>query len=146
MDGRPNSRGRFEHTTHDRATTLGIRNLFSLDAFITLLCLARKGELLDEDPLHSLPALCAYDVFPRVLYRHLPLAHKWQVLYRCIERIYWLKLYGDGVYFKLGIETIEDNLASLRTDPAKPLVMKSGLRWPRLVSANEATGDADQER
>lgn len=141
IEGKPNFSGRFEHTTHDREMTYGIRNLFSLEAFMTLLCLARKGELLEEDPLHFLPMYGAYDIFPRVLYRHPPLEYQWESLYRCIERVYWLRTYGNGGFYPLGIETIAANLKSLKDNPNRPLRMQSGPR-KFSVETNDADGGA----
>jgi hypothetical protein len=134
FDGAPNNLGRYVHSNPDRAMTLGIRNHFSLDAFLTLLCLARKGELLEEDPQHFLPATCAFDIFPRVLYAHPQLAYRWEGLYACLERIYWRRLYGDGIYYSREIGTVRANLHALQANPAAALTMLSGRRVRNLNS------------
>ena len=132
FDEAPNSLGRYEHSNPDRSMILGIRNHFALDAFLALLCLARKGELLEEDPQHFLPATCAFDIFPRVLYTYPPLAYRWENLYACLERIYWRRLYGNGAYFLREIGTVRANLQALQIDSTSVLPMLSGNRVPKL--------------
>jgi hypothetical protein len=128
FDGIPNRLGRYIHSLPDRAMILGIRNHFSLDAFLALLCLARKGELLEQDPQHFLPASRAFDIFPRVLAKYPPLAYRWEDLFHCLNRIYWQRVYGDGMYYTMDIATVSAGLQMLRTDPGSTLQMMSGKR------------------
>jgi len=132
FDGAPNGLGRYAHSSPDREMTLGLRNLLSLDAFLALLCLARKGDLLEQDPQHFLPATCAFDIFPHVLYTHAPLRYRWEGLYHCLERIYWRRLYGDGVRHQREIGMVHTSLQSLRANPSAPLSMLSGKRVRRI--------------
>jgi hypothetical protein len=120
--------GRFQPAILKRDQTLAIRNQYSLDALIVLLCLARKGEVLEEDSLHFLPAECAFDILPRVLYSYRPLNYRWEDLFACLERVFWKRLYGDGAYFKFPIETVRTSLRVLNSDPAAKLPRKSGNR------------------
>ena len=127
MDGYPPAE-RFHHSMLDREQTLGIRNLRSLGAFIALLCLARKAEALNDDPHHFLPSLCAYDVFPRVLYSYRPLRYRWEGLFGCLERIFWSRIYATGYSPEFPIATVQENLRALDADPAAELPRLSGKR------------------
>lgn len=129
-----NHLNRFIHTDVGRQRTLRLRNIGSLDAFAALLCLAREGELLSDDPRHSLPAMCAFDVFPRVLLAHAQLRYRWESLYACVERIYWRRLYGDGAYLPFAIDRVRANLAALDTNPLAPLDVMSGVQAARNAS------------
>lgn len=120
--------GRFHHAKPTRVQLLGIRNLYSLDAFLALLCLARKGEELEDDPLHFLSSACAFDIFPRILYSYPPLRYRWEGLFICIERLFWNRVYLNGIYYKFPIEVIRDNLRELDLDPSTRLPQMSGSR------------------
>lgn len=119
---------RFNHSPPTRAQILGIRNLRSLDAFVALLCLARKGEQMEDDTQHFLPSACAYDIFPHILYTYRSLRYRWEGLFTCIERLYWSRVYMDGLYVEFRIETIRRSLAQLDSDPSSRLPEKSGRR------------------
>lgn len=127
-DDQANRYGRFHHAVPTRTQILGIRNLYSLDAFIVLLCLARKGEVLEDDPQHFLPSACAFDIFPRILYSYRPLRYRWEGLFTCIERLFWNRVYFDGIYHKFPIEVIRTNLALLDTTPNSDFHQISGKR------------------
>lgn len=127
-DSHPDRVGRFQPSMLKRDQTLAIRNQYSLDALIVLLCLARKGEILEEDPFHFLPSACAFDILPRILYSYRPLHYRWEDLFACVERIFWKRIYGDGVFFKFPIETVRTSLLSLNGDPAAKLPRESGNR------------------
>lgn len=120
--------GRFHHTNPTRDQILGIRNLYSLDAFLVLICLARKGEELEDDPLHFLASACAFDIFPRILYSYPPLRYRWEGLFVCIDRLFWNRVYFNGVYFTFPIEVIRDNLLALDVDPSTHFRQMSGNR------------------
>lgn len=119
---------RVNHTPLTRAEVLGIRNLRSLDAFTTLLCLARKGDVLEDGAHHFLPSACAFDLLPRILYSYRPLRYRWEGLFGCIERVYWNRLYLDGIYSKFPIERVRDSLTQLDADPSVCLPSISGMR------------------
>lgn len=127
-DDQADQQGRFHHYSPTRSQILGIRNLHSLDAFITLLCLARKGEVLEDDPSHFLPSACAFDIFPRILYSYAPLRYRWEELFACIERLYWNRLYLGGAYFKFSRDVVHENLTLLNTSPNASLRGMSGKR------------------
>ncbi len=110
FDENPDRYGRFVHEIPDADTTLALRNLYSLDAFLALLCLARKGEILDYDPYQSLPSLYAFDIFPRVLLAQKPLLFRWERLFECIARIFWRRHYSGGVTLNFDISTIRSRL------------------------------------
>ena len=128
-DDEPGKSGRFHHSMLERQEILAIRNLGSLDAFHALLCLARKGEALEDDPLHYLPSACAFDLLPRVLYSHKPLRYQWEGLFNCLERIYWKRVYITGSSYLFPIETIRASLAALDADPGTVLPRMSGNRY-----------------
>lgn len=124
--------GRMEQYNHEmpsRDQTLAIRNHRSLPAFIALLCLARKGEALDNDPQHFLSSACAFDIFPRVLYSHQPLRYRWEGLYVCLERIYWKRIYISKMCFNYSIDAVRSNLQALDQDPSTDIPRVSGKRF-----------------
>lgn len=125
--------GRFNHSPPTRAQILGIRNLRPLDAFVALLCLARKGEQMEDDTQHFLPSACAYDIFPRILYSYRPLRYRWEGLFACIERLYWNRVYMDGLYVEFPIVTVRLSLAQLDADPSSCLPEKSGRRLRAVI-------------
>lgn len=127
LDGEPERYG-FNHSTPDREQLLAIRNLRSLDAFVALLALARKGEQLEDAPQHFLPSACAFDTLPYVLRSHGPLRYRWEGLFACLERIFWNRVYVNGSYYVFPIERVHDGLHRLQLDPAARLPVKSGRR------------------
>ena len=127
-DTDPAREGRFHHTIPGRSQILAVRNQRSLDAFTTLVCLARKGEVLENDPLHFLPAACAYEIFPRILYSHRPLRYRWEGLFECLHKVLWCRVYSNGASFRFPIETVRRSLAVLDADPASTLPNLTGLR------------------
>lgn len=128
LEKAPNQYGRFIHKIPNRQEILGIRNLHSLEAFVMLLCLARKGDLIEYDPLHKLAAASAYDIFPRILYSHKPLAYKWERLFGCIHSVFWQNIYGEGLVFPKEIDTVRNNLEELYRNPNAKWKMTSGTR------------------
>lgn len=127
-DTDPAREGRFHHTIPGRSQILAVRNQRSLDAFMTLVCLARKGEVLENDPLHFLPAACAYEIFPRILYSHKPLRYRWEGLFECLRKVLWCRVYSNGASFHFPIEMIHRSLAALDADPEATLPNLTGLR------------------
>lgn len=126
LDSAPDRLGRYRHSMANRQQFLAIRSQYSLDAFVALLCLARKGEILDDDPHHFLPSACAFDIFPRVLVTHQPLRYCWQELFSCIERIFWKRSYVDGIYFNFPKSTVQTSLEALDASPSAILPCISG--------------------
>ena len=116
---------------------LGLRNLRSLDAFVALLFLARENELIREGAPNFLPASCALDILPHVLYRHPQLRHQWEKLFVCIERILSRRLRGD-TGFEYPQERIESALAALDSNPRAPLEPISGQRRISTSAVHEA--------
>ena len=129
QDGLPDQSGRFHHSMLNREQQQAIRNQHSLGAFIALLCLARKGESLEDDPAHYLPAACAFDIFPRVLYTHRPLRYHWEGLFDCLDRIFWRRVYAGGILHRFPIETVQSSLQALDADPSATLPRMSGKRF-----------------
>lgn len=144
MDDQPDRLGRFHHSLPGRSQTLAIRNLHSLDAFLALLCLARKGEALEDDPHHFVPAECAFDIFPRILYSYRPLRYRWEEgLFSCLHRIYWSRVYLGGAIYDFPIEAVRSNLCLLDAYPAAELPQMSGKRLrdipPKIEEADATT-------
>lgn len=133
--GRSDLAERFHHSLLNREQTLAIRNQHSLEAFLTLLCLARKGEVLEDDPHHFLPAACAFDILPRILYSHQPLRYRWEQLFDCLERIFWKRVYSTGVHYHFPIETTRSSLVALDADPKAELPRMSGKRF-RVIDSD----------
>lgn len=138
LDGLPDSTGRFHHSMLEREQLLAIRNQHSLEAFIALLCLARKGEALEDDPAHYLPSACAFDILPRVLYTHRPLRYQWEGLFSCLNRIFWRRVYVGGAYQRFPIETVQCGLRALDADPATELPHMSGNRVRAVSTARSS--------
>lgn len=128
MDGMPNWQGRYQHSPVERDQVLAIRNQGTLDAFIALLCLARKGEVLEDDPRHYLPSAGAFDVLPRVLYAHKPLRYRWEDLFACLDRIFWKRVYSIGATYSFPVEQVQSGLEMLTTNPRAKLPFTSGTR------------------
>lgn len=120
--------GRFHHTILGRSQILAVRNQRSLDAFMALVCLARKGEVLENDPLHFLPAACAYEIFPRILYSHKPLRCRWEGFFECLRKVLWCRVYSNGASFDFPVETVHRSLAALDADPEATVPNLTGLR------------------
>lgn len=127
-----NRMGRFIHFDTDRDRLLALRDLRSLEALCALLCLAREGELLGDDARHSLPTMCAFDILARVLRAHPPLRFKWQLLYACLERVFFARVYGDGICLSFSAAAVERALGVLDQDARAELPQLSGRRKPTL--------------
>ena len=136
-DHLPNRMGRFVHFDIGRDRLLALRDLHSLEALCALLCLAREGELLGDDPRHSLPTMCAFDILPRVLCAHPPLRTRWQILYACLERVFFARVYGDGICLAFSAAAIERALARLDTDAHAELPQLAGRRKRVLDSLGD---------
>lgn len=122
----PDSLGRYHHSLLEREQILAIRDNGSLDAFIALLCLARKGEIFEHDPQRYLPSTCAFDIFPRVISIHRPLRYRWEELFACLERIFWNRVYSTGMRFSFPIERARAALLLLLNDPNAEIPYMSG--------------------
>lgn len=140
-EGRP----RRCHVLLDREQTLAIRNQYSLDALIVLLCLARKAEVLEDDPHHFLPSACAYDIFARVLYTHKPLRYRWEGLFHCLERIFWKRVYITGMHYTFPMEAITTNLQLLDADPRAKFPRMSGNRY-RVLDRSDSLKQIQDHR
>lgn len=125
--------GRFARHELERDTVLSLRNLGSLDAFQALLCLAREGEIINDDRRHYLPALCAYDLVPRVLHSHPELRAVWERLYDCLEFVYWNRAYLGNMTFRPSKEKVAECLGQLDANPSAAIEQLAGRRQPRVV-------------
>jgi hypothetical protein len=123
--------GRFVRSEFERETVLSIRNLGSLNAFIALLCLSREGEIINSDPHHYLPAFCAFDMLPRILYSYPELRYCWEQLFECLRMTYWNRKYVHNMTLVPRKETIVEHLATLDANPHALIAPKSGIRGPR---------------
>ena len=56
----------------------GIKIGAGLEAFTAMLCLARRGESEENIPAHTLPSMCAFDMFPRLLVSEPLLLPHWE--------------------------------------------------------------------
>lgn len=128
FDGLPSRNGRFNHSTPDRQQILGIRNLNSLEAFMILICLSRKGEQLEDDPQQFLPAACAYDMLPRMLYSYQALRYRWETLFGCMHRLLWNRVYSTDAVYTYEMDAVRNNLDQLLRHPDTVLGRRSGNR------------------
>ena len=138
VDGAPDRRGQFHHGWPEGDQIRAIRNQASLNALIALLCLARKGEVLEDHPRHYFPSLCAFDLFPRVLYCHRALRYRWEGLFACIERLFWNRIYTSGYQGVFPIDSVHEGLAALDADPDADLPLQSGKNARRNLESSEA--------
>ncbi len=136
------SPGRFVHHALERTDYLAIRNIGSLDAFICLLCLACKGDLIDHDPSHFLPARCALDVFPRIVHKYPALAFQWEQLFACLSRIFWERAYRGGASYEADSKSVRENLTALREGRFGDMKMSTGLRKRRGTDQRTGTVSA----
>ncbi|WP_290594578.1 hypothetical protein [Arenimonas sp. SCN 70-307] len=132
LDGKPDRFG-YNHAPLDRKNALGLRNLRSLDAFIALLALARKGEQLEHAPQHYLPALCAFDILPYVLSGNPALRYRWEGLFGCCKRIFWNMIYVTGQVGQFRLEEVQTRLRALEVEPGVPLPQLAGVRVKTLI-------------
>lgn len=116
----------FIHSLPDRSETLAIRNLRTLEAFLALLAMARKGEVLEDDPYQHLPAAAAFDILPYVLFSNPPLLYRWECLFLCLHRIFWNRVTSTGAIFMFPEETVRSGLAKLKKDPTADLKPMAG--------------------
>ncbi len=112
----------FHRKVFEREHAMWLRKKATLNAFVALLALAREGEILEEDPLHSLPARCAFEIFPQLLLDNPHLAVRWFDLFHVLKLAFWSRLYYGGIYF-------DDYTA---TNAALGLVAKSRDRSAKL--------------
>lgn len=131
---------RFLHHHLERTDYLAIRNIGTLDAFICLLCLACKGDLLDHDPSHLMPAQCAFDVLPHVLNRYPALEFRWDRLFKCLSQVFWQRLYGSGAIYEFDIRKVHANLTALKERRPEDVVRISGIRRRREQQPEMVTG------
>lgn len=140
FDAAPNGMGRYTHFDIGREGICELRDLGTLDAVLALMCLAREGEVLSDDPRHSLPAMCAYDALPRALVANPALAYRWEALFACIERVFWRRAYGgNGAFFECSMEKFRSNLDALRLDPNAPQHQMGGRSPPKPGKALRST-------
>lgn len=138
--------GRFIHFDIGREQILDLRDVRSLPAFLAMLCLAREGELLGDDPRHSLPTMCAFDMLPYVLHRCAPLRFRWENLFACLERVFFRRIYGDsGAYYDFPRQRVASGLVTLDSDPNAPLRQMSGHHEPRAEKPADPPSEAEQE-
>lgn len=136
--------GRHHHSPLEGDKIRAIRNQSSVEALITLLCLARKGEELEDDLQHYLPSACAFDLLPRVLYGNPALRYRWEGLFACIERLFWNRIYVWGFHATFPIDTIREGLQALDANPRAVLPIMSGYRDRQIQQARILDGSLEQ--
>ncbi len=124
----PDNAGRFSHHTPDRQTTLALRDLGGLEAFTAMLCLARRGESEENIPAHTLPSMCAFDMFPRLLVSEPLLQPHWESLVDCLQRVFWRRRYAGGLMLPLQIDRLVKNVTRVRANPRANFSYYSGKR------------------
>lgn len=142
--GEPDMCGRHHHSPPEGDKIRAIRNQSSVEALITLLCLARKGEELEDDLQHYLPSACAFDLLPRVLYSNPALRYRWEGLFACIERLFWNRIYVWGFHATFPIDTIREGLQALDANPSAVLPIMSGYRDRQIQQARILDGSLEQ--
>lgn len=156
----PDQRGDFSHHIPERRTVLALRNTWSFDGFLAMLCLARRGEVLESDPAHALPAKCAYDMFPRIVSKVPIIQFQWRQVAHCLHRIFWDRVYDGAIRIDLPTDTLFNNVERVAASPRVRYILKSGrrlsdeqhlefefakLRWERDRLRIEAQQKIDQK-
>ena len=120
-----------------RQELLRVRNLRSLDAFVALLALARRGELTEQAHDFVLPAMCAYDIWPRVVARTPALQWRWEELTACLHRAFWSRRYLDW-HMPTSMERLCTNVHTVLASPQAIYSLCSGrLRTPEWELAQQ---------
>lgn len=119
---------RWIHLRLERNDYLTLRELGTLPAFITLLSLAREGEVLGHDPSHFIPSACAFDMLPHVLLATPSLLEQWPRLFACLDRVFFRRVYADGITFPFDPSIVVEALAGLRLDSQHKWRLMAGHR------------------
>ena len=118
----------FTHPVPERATVLAVRDLDGLDAFVAMLCLARRGEVTEDDVAHSLPSLCAYDMYPRLVVGNELIRTIWEPLAACVTRQFWRRYYAGGPTLGLDLEMVKRDVERRLANPRARVRPRSGRR------------------
>ena len=138
----PNTFGRYVRHDLSRQELLQLRDMATLDAFIACLALAREGEISNNDQRHSVPAICAFEMFAPVLLSQPHLNAGWEYLYDCLELAFWSRLYVDGVRPDFSKGKIGTHLKALTINPSARCEIWAGRNTPLTDSEREeAVGD-----
>lgn len=129
----PDKEGSFSHHNPERRTVLALRNTWCFDGFIAMLCLARRGEVLGMAPAHALPAMCAYDMFPRVALKSPLIRLQWRRVADCLHRVFWRRIYRGGISLQLPLEVLIQRVERLALHPRSRYKLQSG----RLLSVED---------
>ena len=157
----PDQRGEFSHHIPKRETLLALRDTWTYDGFLAMLCLARRGEILGNDPAHAFPAMCAYDMFPRIVRKEPHFRFQWRHIAQCLHRIFWNRIYDGGARIDLPIDVLFANVEKIATSSRVHYALKSGkrlsdeqqlkleitkLKWKRDRLRQEARQKEDERR
>ena len=81
----PDSLGRYLSTEIALEVMLELRDLYTPDAFMALLLLAREAKLIKSEQRFVLATTYAFEVFPCVVMTHVHLHVCWERLHRCVR-------------------------------------------------------------
>lgn len=123
---------RFSRRDFSQDSMLALRNLGSLNAFQTLLFIACEGEALNDDLRHVVPSMCAYDLFPRIVVKYPELHFRWELLYDCLERIFWKRIYFDGSVLRCSKLEIARRIDMITHEPFAKYELLAGHRPPKI--------------
>lgn len=124
----PDQGGEFSHHLPERRTVLALRDTWSFDGFLAMLCLARRGEVLGDDPAHCLPAKCAYDMFPKIVRKVPIIQFQWKRVALFLHRVFWDRIYGGSIRIDLPIDALFQNVEGVAATPDMRYALKSGKR------------------
>ena len=113
----PDSLGRYLSTEIVLEVMLELRDLYTLDAFMALLLLAREAKLIKSEQRFVLATTSAFEVFPRVVMAHVHLQVCWERLYRCVEFAFWSRVYLEDDTSPFSIEIVRRQMAVKREIP-----------------------------
>ena len=93
-----------------------------------LLALAREGELINDDQRHSVPSICAFGMFAKILRSYPHLEVEWEKLYDCVSFAFWSRWYDDGISPGFKKEYIVTHRADLAIDEAAACAIGGGRK------------------
>ncbi len=115
----------FAYPISDRLIEL--RDLRTLEAFLALLALARKAEVVEDHQGHYIAVASAFDIFTRVMIDNTQLFTAWPTLFTCIERVFWRRVYFSGICIDLPVTKAAADMEVLLCSSGAPLTQISAI-------------------
>jgi hypothetical protein len=117
--------GLCDYPLPDRDMVLALRDLYRLEALVSLLCWARIAEHLEIFQVRAMTALAAYDMLPRVLANEPVLQYRWENLVDCVAARLWTTPCLGGIRLPIDLSALKTRVEQAIADPDTryPLLM-----------------------